>query len=126
MSRIRIVGELPFVSAILHVNDRNLELPNVLIDTGSAGTVLRTDDLETIGVTLGPEDQLRYMRGIGGLEPVVEKYIDRLEVAELHVIRFRIQLGALDYGISMNGIIGADFLRATGARIDFQKLTIGK
>jgi len=47
-----------------------------------------------------------------------------LAVSDLSVNSFRIQLGALDYGVAMDGIIGTDFLLQAGAQIDFKTRTI--
>jgi hypothetical protein len=35
-----------------------------------------------------------------------------------------IEVGGLDYGFELGGILGMDFLLASGARIDLQQLTI--
>ena len=62
--------------------------------------------------------------GIGGVEYVIEKQIDQLSIGKLAMTGFTIQMGALDYGMQINGIIGADFLLKTGAKLDFDRLLI--
>ncbi|HEX5061730.1 MAG TPA: hypothetical protein VFV99_20325, partial [Kofleriaceae bacterium] len=37
---------------------------------------------------------------------------------------FELEIGEMDYGFSLGGILGMDFLRAAGARIDLDHLTI--
>jgi hypothetical protein len=126
MAAIQIDHHLPFVEVILYANTRTLILPRVLLDTGSAATIFRTDDLLSIGVTPQPEDTIHYMSGIGGVESVIEKEIEAIEIDGIRVSPFQIQLGALDYGISMNGILGFDFLLRAEVLIDFKSLQIGK
>jgi hypothetical protein len=126
MARIHIAEQLPFISVVIHANGRKLPLQRVLLDTGSARTTFRTDDLTKIGVTLHLEDRVGYMRGIGGTEAFVAKQVQAVEVGDLIASPFNIQLGELNYGIPMNGILGLDFLLQTGAVIDLNALEIRK
>ena len=121
---IRIIGGLPFVAGIIHANGQLLQLEHLLLDTGSGGTVIKADHLVALGVIPLPTDPLRFLRGIGGDEAVIEKSIEELEVGELHASPFTIQMGALEYGFLMDGIIGLDFLLHTQAVIDFKALRI--
>ena len=40
------------------------------------------------------------------------------------VDQFEVEIGEMDYGFEMGGILGMDFLRAAGAVIDLGRLTI--
>lgn len=124
MPTITVRDGLPFISVALIANGQQLQISNVLLDTGAAASVFRTDDLLTIGVVPSPTDQIRFMSGIGGHEAVIEKQIETLTVGNLAVSPFIIQPGAIDYGFVINGIIGMDFLFATGAIIDLRSLTV--
>lgn len=126
MMPIKLIHRLPFVSATIYANGQVLHLDKVLLDTGSAGTVFKTVDLEKIGVLLDTQDVIREMTGIGGSEYVVEKQVDSLEVGDLRVSPFTVQIGALDYGTPMDGIIGVDFLLQAGAHIDFITMLLSK
>jgi len=126
MPRIHIADNLPFVSLVIHMNDKKLPLQRVLLDTGAARTTFRTRDLEKLGIIVRREDSVRYMAGIGGIEDVVEKQITAVEVGDLIVSPFTIYLGAMKYGIPMNGILGLDFLLQSGAVIDLKVLEIRK
>lgn len=123
--KIRTEGGLPWVEARLVVEGYELVLERMLIDTGSAATLVGVDPLLAVGVEFSPEDPVFRMRGVGGVELVVARHIDRLEVGRLRVGPFRVQVGAMDYGFPIDGLIGTDFLTATGAVIDFPKLEIG-
>jgi hypothetical protein len=121
---IHIVGGLPFVAVTLRANGQELSLERVLLDTGSAGTVFKTDDLRQIGVVPHPADRLRFLTGIGGDEAVIEKVLDSLSVGTLSQAPQIVQLGALDYGIELDGILGLDFLLRSQAVIDLQSLQL--
>lgn len=124
MTVIIVRDRLPFVSVELTANGQRLQISNVLLDTGAAVSVFRTDDLSTIGIVPLPTDQIRFMSGVGGREAVIEKQTDTLTVGNLTISPFTIQLGIMDYGFAINGIIGMDFLATTRAIIDFRTPTI--
>jgi hypothetical protein len=124
MTIIRIEQGLPFVSVTVTHNGQVLPLDHVLLDTGSAATVFGSDQLGRIGLRPEPEDSIRFMRGVGGREAVIEKQIDNITVGELTAARFVIQMGALDYGLPMDGILGLDFLRQVGAIVDLKQLQV--
>lgn len=121
---IRIAFGLPFVAVTLEANGQTIILPSVLLDTGSAATLFKTDDLEKLSIYPEPHDIIRRVQGVGGIEVVVEKTVAALEVGELRVSPFQVQAGALNYGIPMDGILGLDFLFQSGAQIDLQKLEL--
>lgn len=124
MASFVIAYGLPFVSVTLYANNRQLQLENVVIDTGSGSCAFRTDDVEAIGIFVQRTDHFHFMTGIGGQEPVLEKVVDRIEVANLATGPLRIQLSALDYRFPINGILGMDFLLHVGATINFRELTL--
>jgi len=116
--KIREQGGLPFVSLQLTQGEQSMVLPNVVLDTGSAGTILQTDLVAQIGVHLEPDDLISEVHGIGGVEFVVTKQIDLIGVDELATKNFMIEIGSMDYGFDFDGILGFDFLQQTGAVID--------
>ncbi len=126
MTQLSIVSGLPFVTAILRANGNEISLPNVLIDTGSAASVFRTDDLLKIGVQPALEASIRFVSGIGGREVVIEGMVDALSIDDLTASPFTIQMGRLEYGFAIDGIIGLDFLLQVGAIIDLENLEIRK
>jgi hypothetical protein len=115
---------LLFTDVHIHVVGKILVVRDVIVDTGSAGTLFRTDDLLDIGVVLEEDDEYVNMEGIGGSEVVLQKWVDRVEVGELTLSPFRIQMGRVDYGFGINGILGLDFLLRTGAIIDLKMLQL--
>lgn len=116
--RIRIKDGLPYISATLIHHSQRVTLKNVLLDTGSAGSIFSTDKVAGIGLTYEPEDLVHRIRGVGGSEFVFTKRVDKLKVGELRVKGFEIEIGAMNYGFDMDGIIGVNFLTKVDALID--------
>lgn len=112
------------MSGRLGVDGRLLELPHLLIDTGSSASVFSADALLGIGVVPRHQDHLRRIRGVGGTEFVFSRRIDRLEVGEVGADDFEIEIGALDYGFRMDGLVGLDFLIASGAVLDLGRMEL--
>lgn len=63
-----VTNNLPFVSVTIHANDKSLVLNRVLLDTGSAATTFKFEDLAKLEVFQQPLDKTRVTAGIGGLE----------------------------------------------------------
>jgi predicted aspartyl protease len=124
MAQIKLIEGLPFVVVRLTANNLNVVVEQVLIDTGSAECVFQTDIVAKIGVAPSLNDSIVFMKGIGGEEAVLRKSIHSIEIENLIVQPFRIQIGSLDYGMRIDGILGTDFLQKTGAKIDFANLTL--
>jgi hypothetical protein len=122
--RIQVRDGLPYVTVTLLYRGQQIDLANVLLDTGSAGTLFAADQVLAIGLQYEADDLVQRIRGVGGAEFVFIKRIDRLSVGELQVSDFDIEVGAMDYGFAIDGIIGTDFLLQVGAVIDLSRLEI--
>ncbi len=111
--------------SIVLVNQKmTVTLNRVLIDTGSAGTVIPVDT--AIDLDLGPgwEDELIRIRGIGGTEFVYLKNIDTVAVGSLIVCNLKVEVGTMDYGFEINGILGMDFFIESKAIIDLNNFEL--
>lgn len=122
--KIRVEGGLPFVTAALQFEGRELSLQRVILDTGSASSVFAADEVSRLGLFAEPRDVLRRIRGVGGSEFVFAKQLDALRLGGLRVDSFEIQVGAMDYGFPLQGLLGLDFLRQAGAVIDLRDLEV--
>lgn len=121
---IHLQDGLPFVEVTLDHQGHRLVLSRVLLDTGSAGSLLAADELLKINVSLEPHDPLRRIRGVGGSEFVFVKTLDHLSVGSLRAATFAVEVGALDYGFTLQGILGMDFLLHAKAIINLDALTL--
>lgn len=122
--KIRIEGGLLYVSAELIYQSRKLTLREVILDTGSATTLFSADEVFKLGLVPGPDDPIQRVRGVGGSEFVLSKRLDSLSLGDLSVSSFPIQIGAMDYGFPIQGLIGLNFLVQAGAVIDLANLEI--
>jgi hypothetical protein len=122
--KLSLKYDLPFVALLLAHKNSMLEISDVLVDTGSASTILSADALSKLGIVPAPEDTLYSIRGVGGSEVVFARKLDYLQVGERRINDFEIEVGGMDYGFDINGILGTDFLLRSGARIDLSKLEI--
>jgi hypothetical protein len=122
--RIRLKNELAFVTVCLLFKGQSLTLEQVVLDTGSAGTLISVEKLLSFGLQLEPSDMIHRIRGVGGSEFVFTKSVDRISVGELFLHNFEIEVGALDYGFQLDGVLGLDFLHQVKAHIDLERLIL--
>ena len=115
---------LPFVRVSIGYQGAIIEIPNVLVDTGSATSIFSADELTKINLFPAPEDILYTIRGVGGSEVVYSRTIEYLQVGEQKIASFSIEVGGMDYGFNIQGILGMDFLMAAGAILDLSKMQI--
>jgi predicted aspartyl protease len=115
---------LPFACLCLRHGEQELLLERALIDTGSAGTVISVEYALVLGLECRVDDRLYRMSGVGGSEIVYGKCIDYLSIGDLALQNFPLQIGAMDYNIALDAIIGMDFLSQVNARIDLAHLCI--
>ena len=122
--KLRIQHQLLFVTATIQHQGQSLQLEHVLIDTGSAATVFRVDRLLEVGIEYALTDELWRVRGVGGSEFVFTKKIDQLLAGDLFATDLVIEVGAMDYGFELDGILGLDFLMVNQAVIDLETMTL--
>lgn len=113
---------LPFCTVDLSYKGKNICIDNVLLDTGSGGTVFKMDVVEQIGITIQDDDIIEAISGVGGSEFVYKKDVDSIMLGDLELHNFKIEVGVMDYGFEINGILGMDFLKKVGAIINLNEM----
>ncbi|MCR8635821.1 retropepsin-like aspartic protease [Paenibacillus radicis (ex Xue et al. 2023)] len=121
---INVEHGLPFVSVTVIYNGNELFLSKVLLDTGSAGTLFNADLVRDIGVIPEGNDAVDSIRGVGGIEYVYTKSLDAIHFGNFSIELFPVQIGSMDYGIDIDGIIGFDFMEAAGIVIDTKLMIV--
>ncbi len=117
-------GNLPFITITLGYQQQTAVIDNVLVDTGSASTILATEAVARVQIVPMPNDELHIIRGVGGREAVFSRVVDSIQVGQYKSSKFEIEVGGMDYGFQINGILGMDFLTQSGALIDLQSMRL--
>lgn len=103
---------------------KSLRLKRVLVDTGSGSTIISTDLAESIGIIAEEHDTIYRISGVGGSDFVFSKKVDSIKITDAETRDFPLEVGAMNYGFDLDGIIGLDFLQQIRAIINIDKLTI--
>lgn len=62
--------------------------------------------------------------GVGGTELVFSKRLEGVALGDMELRDFEVQIGAMNYGFPIQGIIGMDFLLQFQAVIDLGRLEV--
>ncbi|WP_339196101.1 retropepsin-like aspartic protease [Paenibacillus sp. FSL P4-0176] len=126
--KISEIYGLPFISIKLEFRGEVLQLEKVLLDTGSASTLLNADAVREVGMVPEEDDLVDIIRGVGGIEYVYTKSLDSITVDGTTINDFQVEIGNMDYGLEIDGILGFNFMKQTGVVINanLMELSIGK
>jgi predicted aspartyl protease len=122
--QLALRDNLPFTTVAVAYNGLKIEVTDVLVDTGSATTVLAAEIVASIGIVPEPADILFTIRGVGGTEVVFVRRVESLAVGDKLVYGLEIEIGGMDYGFPINGILGMDFLVQAGTIIDLRSMQL--
>ena len=96
-----------------------MHLNRVLIDTGSAATLINADHILLDG------SEIRNMAyGVGGYEEILTKQFETFEINNSRINNINISIGDMDYGIDIDLLIGLDVLKALNADINIKEMTL--
>jgi predicted aspartyl protease len=122
--QLSLRDNLPFVTVTIAYSGHTIEAKQVLVDTGSATTILAADVVAKIQVVPSPDDELHIIRGIGGSEVVFSRVVDYLQIGENRLPKFEVEVGGMDYGFRIDGILGMDLLTQMGAIINLREMQL--
>jgi predicted aspartyl protease len=122
--QLTLKDDLPFTQVTLIYDGKRVDIADVLVDTGSGGTVFAAQAVAPAGIEPEPNDVLYAIRGVGGIETVFVRRVERLQVGEQGLADFEIEVGGMDYGFEINGILGMDFLQGSGVVINLRDLSL--
>lgn len=115
---------LPFAEIELFNGDKSIKLSKVLIDTGSATTIISTETAIGLGLGPQPDDELNLVRGVGGVESVYEKHVESIILDTATLKNFKVDVGAMQYGFEIDAIVGMDILEQSKAIVNFYEMTL--
>ena len=122
--QLTLQDDLILVSVTVSYQGQEIQVPDIVIDTGSATTMISTDIVAQVGIVPEMDDVLHFIRGVGGTEVVFSRRVDRLQVGSQAIKQFEIEVGGLDDIFDINGILGMDFLLCAGAIINLSALQL--
>ncbi len=64
------------------------------------------------------------IRGVGGVEVVYSKRLDFVKAGEANLSSFEVEIGDMNYGMEVDGILGFDFIQLAGLVIDSKELIV--
>lgn len=85
-------NNLPFTAVTVTNAGVVKEIAGVLIDTGSATTVLSAAIAAELGIVPAPSDRIRMLRGVGGHEMVFNRRVDRFQVGDRELEQLAIEI----------------------------------
>jgi predicted aspartyl protease len=124
VKKLVIDDGLLLTDIVLTFKGQSLLLKRVLVDTGSGSTIVSTDLAESIGIVAEENDMIYRISGVGGSEFVFTKRIDSIKIGEREAENFSLEIGAMNYGFDLDGIIGLDLLQQIKAIINIDQLTL--
>lgn len=124
VKRLIIEDGLLLTDIKLTFKGQSLWLKRVLVDTGSGSTIISTDLAESIGIIAEENDMIYRISGVGGSEFVFSKTVDVIEIGQAETRDFALEVGAVNYGFDLDGIIGLDLLQRIKAVLNIDKLTM--
>ncbi|MBS4201701.1 clan AA aspartic protease [Bacillus sp. FJAT-49732] len=124
MKRLVIEDGLLLTDIEITFRGQSILLKRVLVDTGSGSTIISTDLAESIGIIAEENDMIYRISGVGGSEFVFSKTVDSINMGQAVIREFSLEIGAMNYGFDLDGIIGLDFLQQIKAIINIDKRII--
>lgn len=115
MIELRQENKLLLCALEIKINEQVLNLKNVLVDTGSATTLINSDYIKTNGTEI-----IDTIYGVGGYETILNKHVDIFKVNGFIIENFKIDLGDMDFGIQLDAILGLDTLTILRANINIK------
>ena len=119
MINLRYQHKLLFCSLNLTIDNQLLHLENVLLDTGSATTLINSDYIHFDG-----NEELINVHGVGGYESVLMKPFRSISINDSTVHNILLCVGEMDYGIDIDLLIGLDLLKTLNADISIKNMSL--
>lgn len=122
--KIQPIDGLLFVSMTVTFRGRGRIIDNLVLDTGACHSVISMDLVDDIGIYGDMNDEIVVMHGIGGVERSIRKKIDSVEFGTFKLSEVKLDFANFDDHIGINGLLGADILKAGRFVIDLDEMEL--
>lgn len=119
MINLKLKHSLLFCELDITIDNKKVHLNNVLIDTGSATTLINSDY-----ILLDGSEKFINIYGVGGYEAVLNKHFDTISLNNIPLNNMVLSVGELDYGINIDMLIGLDLLKLLNTNISIKDMTL--
>ena len=119
MIKLHYSNQLLFCKLDCKLNNEDLHLNNVLIDTGSATTLINADYINFDGT-----ETVQEAYGIGGSEKILNKQFSDLQINEFTLNNISISVGDMDYGLNIDMLLGLDLLKSLNAIVNLDTMQL--
>lgn len=109
------------ISVQLYYDNKEYNIDNCILDTGSAGTAF---DIDLIEFNYKKPTLIRKIRGIGGDQEVATQQIDTLFLDSFALEKIDVEFGNFTNRFGINGFIGINALSHFQTTISFSKKSI--
>ncbi len=113
---------LIWISIGIEYEGKSIEIPDCILDTGSATTAA---DIDFVNFNYHKPAFIRRLCGLGGgIQEVVCQRIDKLVIDNTELKDIEIEFGDIRTGFEINGFVGNDILSHFSFTVDFSKQEI--
>lgn len=115
---------LLFVPVTIQLNGITQTIPDLVLDTGAAHSIINLSAVEALDVGAENGDEFVFLSGIGGKEPALRKRIDVVQFGGYTVEQAYMDFGDLGEHQDINGLLGSDILVNGRFIIDLDEMTL--
>ncbi|WP_028986472.1 retropepsin-like aspartic protease [Thermicanus aegyptius] len=121
---LELTDGLLFSSVVITYRGKSVTIRNVVIDTGAAESIISIDAVDDLFHSYEPDDQIRFMRGIGGREAAIRRKVDHVRMDTFVIKDFRMDFGPIGEYDGINGLIGLDVLIPGKFIVDLSRMQL--
>jgi hypothetical protein len=89
-----------------------------------ASTALSADSLSALAIELKPGGPIHRIVGVGGGEFVYCKRLPWVAFGDCRALNVPVEIGEMEFGFRIDGILGMDFMQQLGLLNDLTKLKV--
>ncbi|SMB92288.1 Aspartyl protease [Desulfonispora thiosulfatigenes DSM 11270] len=120
--KIEFRDGLLYTSIKLTYKGKTKIIPNMVIDTGAAQTLISQEIAEQIGIEIEGNEQIVLSRGIGGTEVSYVKEVDEVIIGNTRIKNKKLDFTSIGFG-DINGLLGLDLLMKAGGILDLKNIS---